>query len=574
MKSTLKKACALALVICFLLTLVTACGSTGEKNTGTEATTSQAAQNTDTGADTSPLKLGLYIGETWQTQNIDPAWTDPVAKKITELTGISFDITMTKSDNPDQEISIMMASDEIPDLVFKIGDGQKNLISGGYVQPLDSLIEQYGPTIKEKLSPYFGDWRAEDGKLYNLGSWGWTKPSKAGLDLQPNTLNMRYDILKELGYAKLNRTNEMDGFITWDEYTKLLAQVKEKYPQMIPVLTSKTTSYDVLLKSFGKQVFGDAVYNAKAQYYWDNEYTPDILKFMNNLYTKEYLPKGFASMTLEQNQNNISTGKVFSTLGMIDGLRESQIALSEGNDERRMVMFYLAKDSAVKNVNITWCFASGSTSTMVSSKTKNAERIVKFFDWCLTEDASWLLNAGVEEVTYKKDTNGKRQPIDEFYNGYSVWDVNVLKKFGAATWVNIFPSLAGINTEGNAYDICAQKTFEENKWTQYNNIGWKKHGFVNIVSPFYGQISQSKQANAFEAKSKINAYISDRLIKAVIAKNPQDCQAEWEKVKNQMKGDGLDTITTAVEQNWNEMAKAYNRSPDATVLTVEQALVE
>lgn len=577
MKRELKKIGAILLAVCFILTLATACGSeNGNTNTpgsSGAAGTTQNVQSTSAGEDNTPLKLGLYIGDTWDTQIVDPSWTDPVAQKITELTGISFDVTMSKSDNPDQEISIMMASDEIPDVVFKMGDSQKKLISGGYVQPLDDLIDKYGPTIKQKLGTFLDDWRAEDGKLYNLGSWGWTKPCKAGLDLQPSTLYMRYDILKELGYSKLDRQNERDGFITWDEYMQLLKQVKDKYPDMIPVLMGQSSGYDVLLRSFGKQVFGDGIYtDGKDEYYWNNRYSPEILKFMNGLYAGGYVPKGFATMTLEQNQNNISNGKVFSTLGMIDGLRESQIPLSEKNDERRMVMFYLIKDPSVQNVWITWCFSTGSTSAMISSKTQYTERIIKFFDWCLTEDASWLLNAGVDGVTYNKDSSGKRVPIDDFYKGYSVWDVNVLKKYGAATWVNIFPSLAGVDETGNAYDICAQKTFEENKWTQYNNIGWKYHGYVNIVSPYYGQISQTKQQDAFEAKSKIEAYIHDIIVKPIIAKDAQECQAEWDKILNQMKSDGLDKIEPAVEQNWSDMAKAYKRSPDAVVLTVQQAL--
>jgi putative aldouronate transport system substrate-binding protein len=517
----------------------------------------------ETSADKKADKLTMFIAEPFHSGNIDPSFTDPVAKEITKRTGVTLEITTVKSNDANAELNLLMASGELPDIVFASNAVRRNmLISGGYVQPLEDLIEKYGPNIKKNFGPYLNNWKAEDGKIYGLGQWNWNQPTQYALNLQINTLHMRYDILKELGYPKLSRKNDGDSFITVDEYMKLLDQVRSKYPEMTPALMSGPGAYETMIRSKGVQREANTVFeNGKAYYLYDNPYTNESIKFLNKLYLDGYVPKGFATFKREENQNLIANGKVFSTLGDVPGLSEAKVPLSNGNEEKQMVMFYLTANSSVKHILANNYNEQSIPRLMISKNTKNAEAFIKMMDYFATDEGSLLVNAGVEGVSYTKDSKGKLVPKDDIAKGYASWDTNVLKKTGVGGWFNILPSNAGLDKNGNANDINAQKVFDEDRWVSYNNTDWKRFSYPRITSPV-GDLTKEKNPEAFEANTKINGYINDRLTRAIVAESPEASAAEWSKAVQQMKTDGLDKLTAALQDNWLKLAKTLNRDPN------------
>ncbi|MFD2612311.1 extracellular solute-binding protein [Paenibacillus gansuensis] len=522
-----------------------------------DGSTEQGINEKDSTAET----VTMFLAESWPSSIVDPSWTDPIAKEITKRTGITVKVTTLKSDNADAELNMMMAADELTDIVVAYDDRKTRLISGGFVRDLDELIEQYGPNIKRNLGPFFDNWREDDGKMYALGNWNWNAPTKYALNLQINTLHMRYDILKELGYDKLDRNGEGNSFITVDEYTRLLDQVKSRYPDLEPALIEGEDAYKTMIMSTGIQSRHNTVFeNGKGYYLYNNPYTEKAIAFLNKLYTGGYIPKGFASFKQEENESLISNGKVFSTLGNVPGLSNSQAALSESNDERRMVMFYLIDNPNVKSIFANGYWGIGGPSIMVSKKSEKVEAVMKLFDYLATEEGSLLLNAGVEGVTYNR-VDGKNVPTDEVAKGYAAWDTNVIKKYGVGGWFNIFPSLAGVDKEGNANDINAQKVFEDDKWVVYNNMDWKRFSYTQIVSGV-GDLKKENNPEAFEAFVRINGYAKDRMVKAIVAPDGQTSKKEWAKAVQQMESDGLAELNKALEENWIKLAKALNKDPE------------
>lgn len=507
-----------------------------------------------------PITLTMFEGDSWLSNYINPDWEDPVAQEITRKTGISFDITTAKSANADDDLNILLASGELPDIIFTNSPvGKQQLIEGKYVIPLESYLEDY-PHIQESLGSFLNNWRQQDGHIYGLGNWNWNDP-KYALNLQINTLYMRYDILKELGYAKLDRNDSRDSFITVDDYLKLLDRVKEHYPDMIPALLDAENAYRVMSMSRGVQRHEDAIYeDGKAKLLYDVSYTTDIIRFLNRLYNQGYVPKDFYLLKQEQVQNRISTGNVFSTLGYIDGLAEAQDALSMDNDEKRLVMFYLQHDSSVQTIYANAYISVGNPSFFISKDSNQVERIMEMIDFMTSEEGNILLNAGVEGVTYTKDASGTLIPDPEIMKGYTAWDANTLKTYGLGGWQGLFPSLAGLDAEGNAYDIYAQSTFDNDRWAQYNNVDSRYFAYPNIISPV-GTLNKENQPDAFTAYSKISTYVTDRLTKAIIANSDKEMEEEWDKAYRQMKTDNLDGLNQALDDNWNLLAKTLDRNP-------------
>ncbi len=508
-----------------------------------------------------PVTISFYMGDGWRSTIIDPSLSDVVMKELTKKTGITFDFTMTKSDDPEAEMNILMASEDLPDYIYKdSGPSRALLISGGYIEPLDDLIAKYGPNVQKNIGFALNNWREEDGKVYGLGNCNWNDPRYA-MSLQVNTLYMRYDILKELGFAKLERKNDRDSFITMDEYLALLAQVKEKYPDMIPALMDTGNAFDLLLRSRGSVINGSSIFEeGKARYTLDSKYALESVKFLNKFFNDGFVPKDYAVMKQEQNQNLVATGKVFSSLGLVNGLNEGMGPLSEGNDEKRMVMFYLTNDASIQKVLINSAWVVGGPGNMISAKSKYKERLMKFFDYCASDEGSLLICAGVEGQTYTKDADGKLTPVDEVAKGYAAWDGNMIKKFGIGNWFNTFPVLAGLDKNGNANEINAQETFGKSPWVLYNNHDIQYFAYPAIVSSA-GDITKENQPDAFAANSIISAYAVDMMTKAVVA-SPDQCESEWKAAFDKMQADGLDKLNTAMDENWNKLAKLLGRSPD------------
>jgi putative aldouronate transport system substrate-binding protein len=515
----------------------------------------------------------LYIGDSWMSTLFDANTKDTVLKELEKQTGITIDLELAKSDDVSSEINVLLASGDLPDMIFTGGDTRTRMINDGYVIKLNDYLED-APNILKNLGFVLPEWREKDGSIYGVGSFVWNDPRYA-LNLSVNTVQIRYDMLKDMGYEKLDRTNEYDSFITVDEYLELLDQVKEKYPDVYPALFDTEKAIEVLIKANGTQFvnFYGGTYTSyeedHATSVFSSKYLPPTIEFLNEFYLKGYAPQGMTSFTQEENEALLSNGKVFSTLGSVDGLDSANAALSEVNDESRFVYFYLIASEDVKDILINGYAMTEGPNLMITKNCKNPEKLIKFFDFCASPEGSTIIGAGVEGITYTKNEDGTLTPMDEVATGYAMWDTKMIKKFGIGNWLNLLPAMEGIDENGQAYDINAQAAFAENKWVMYNNVDWKHFAYPRSINANI-KINSEDQPEAYDALSKINAYAFDRIAKAISSNSSEKCEAEWIKCQKQMKADGLDSLNEAVNENWSALAEAYGKELDKVFTTVLQ----
>ena len=285
-----------------------------------------------------PVTFTFYVGDYWQSCYIDPSWTDPVAQELTRRTGVTLDVSIPASNDDESEMNKMIAANDLTDLIFRGGgDSKETLQNGGYVKPLDDLIEQYAPNIKAYHEGTFGAWRnRKDGKIYCIGFWYFNKVVKAALNLQVTTLQMRYDVLKQMGYEKLDRSEgDMNSFITLDEYYGLLDRVKTEYPDMVPALVEPYSAMNILYLGMGKQMHKG--------YLWENNQATDFvdstdalwaMEEVNGFFQQDYADINDYMTTEDVRKAKLSDGEVFSCLGYAGLISQIQGTLSEGNDEK------------------------------------------------------------------------------------------------------------------------------------------------------------------------------------------------------------------------------------------------
>jgi len=582
MKGKFKKAISLAVSLLLVLVFISGCGSSAgtakETLKGAAVDTKQPEPAQDTGkkaespkgkeVSTEPIILNVWLGESWLIPTVNPNFDDEIAKKITEKTRIKLNFQMAKSSDWQSELNIMMASNELPDLIETDGSYVSKLKAGNYIIPMDEYLDKYAPNFKSRLGDTSKFWRdLEDGKLYQFKSWSWNSP-KYVLPIRGPYLVIRYDILKELGFKNLNKDSNPN--ITWDEYVDLLKQVKQKYPGMIPLELGDdiNNAFDIVKAALGYKQFivgaSTAVFcyeDNAAKYMYDSKGSLDTLKLLNGLYNQGLVDRSFATLKLDQVKSKIASGKVFSFMGEGTPVGDSLQALQKDNEEKRFVVFNLIKDQSVAKTYVNGYYIAGVGSLVVSKNCKYPERVAQLFDFTASEEGSMLCDAGIEGKFYTRDSDGKVKPNPEYSNAYANWDTNFFQKTGLTSYENIFPTLAGLDAKGNAADIFAQEMYTNNKWNMFDTkffetFTYRGDYFTDILT-----LNPDSQQEAFEAMTKIGGYANDRIRKCIIVK-PEDLDKEWNSLYVQMKKDGLDKLNSAITDNLNNKLKKLGTTID------------
>jgi ABC-type sugar transport system, periplasmic component len=555
-----------ALAVPVLITLMTAllftgCGESGKQPQKTEGNnnTAGASSTQNTKVDNTPIKLSLWVGESWVQATLNQNGSDPISKKLAEKTGVSFEVQYAKSADYTNELNLMMASGDYPDLIEHNGSFENKLKAAGAIIPLDEYINKYAPNFLKRLEYQIKMWRnTDDGKLYGFRSWNWNIPDYT-LSLGGRGVYMRYDILKQLKFKNLDKAE--NSFITWSEYFDILKQVKEKYPDISPVELDedKDMVFGIVLSSLGKMSSTPTFCyeDGKMVYGYSSNSAPEVVKFFNDLFTGGYLEKNFAVMKLDQVKTAVANGNCFSYFGDSTNLGDAVSSLYKDNDEKRLVRFMLRKDESITRIFTDSYQITGYGVTNVSTSCKYPERVAQLLDYTASEEGSRLLCTGIEGVNYTKGADGKLVPIKETLDNYAAWNGEFFKKSGVASLMNVLPTLAGVDENGNAADIYAVGVFQSNKWQQYNIKNCNQYQYdggivdVGTITSF----DPDKQADAQSAYSKIKTYVGDRFTKCVLAGTPQEAQAQYARLLDQMKKDSLDKLNSAVSENFDKRMK-------------------
>lgn len=267
-KRTIQKIGALFLVLCMIFSL-TACADKGGKSAEAESgkpssETADAANSEGTGvkkpetgetANTSdidvfgldpnnPVKFNTYVNFTWYPIS---EWKGIIAEEITRLTGVSMDFTVAVDD---QQLGVMIASGDLPDLVFT-QSFLTNLSSGDLSYDWQSLIDEYdtGWEIDQQRIANSLSFSQEKDKFFTVLShfatdedWKELKEIGVGAPMAASLL-YRHDLYEEMGSPEITDMESIRA---------LLLKAKETYPEMRPLVC------DVLSwrYSYFRQCFG------------------------------------------------------------------------------------------------------------------------------------------------------------------------------------------------------------------------------------------------------------------------------------------------------------------------------
>ena len=491
-----------------------------------------------------PITFTFYNAD--GTFDID--YKDPVAQKIIEKTGVTLKIEYNVGGNA-QRIPLMIASGDLPDLIYAKGDTGK-LIDAGALIKLDPLIEKHGANVKKLYGDYLKRLRysATDKSIYSLGAYGVgaVKWSPTG------SLQIQHAVLKDQGYPKIN---------TLKDYEKAIKTYKEKYPT---IDGQPTIGMSLLADGWrwlisvgnpsgfilGYQDDGQWVVDQKTYEVMYKFMLPEMreyYKWLNNMFAQGLLDKESFTQKYDQYKAKLSSGRV---LGLADAAwqyNDCVISLmGDGKPERTWASLPVVLKEGVKSPGMVDQGWSGGWGVGITSKCKDPERAMQFLDWMCTDEAQILNNWGIEGVNYKVESGKRVIPADEQQKKNT--DKDYGKKTGIGLYGYPFPQRGdGLkDSTGNYYTTNSEENLiknynvaEKETLTAYKVTMWKDlfPPTSDFKVPPYGavwQISTLPEEDVTVIRKKADDYCEKAIPQAILA-DPSKFDAAWDKIITDLK---------------------------------------
>lgn len=396
------------------------------------------------GAAGEPLTLTLF------DKNVGDPFTNPVAQEITRRTGVTIEIQQPTG-NPDEKLNLMLVSGDLPDIVL-IDRREATLdkyITGGALIPLNDLIDEYAPNLKERYGDILSKSVHSDGNNYYLNNW-------YGLDPDPNwAINMRMDILEEFGYGE--RAMNGDSF-TQEEFLDLLRQFKEKYPEVdgspcIP-MTVNADHMPTIIGTF------KAMYGMKTYYEHDGVLEFDVrdpnylemVKYINTLYTEGLLDREWGINKADNYAAKTASGRVFATAGGVLNEQNAAFRAEYGEDTNHLFYAFKVTAPGVTPEETTYGPRSslGWDGVAITVNNQHPVETIKFLDFLASEEGQYLLMWGLEGVQWNME-GGVHVPTQETLDAIHADWAAFSKETGVRKWTWMVRN--GYGEDGTPYDL-------------------------------------------------------------------------------------------------------------------------
>lgn len=416
-----RKVVSLMLVSAMVAGMLAGCGSdSGSSKGGSSTETGSAAEANSSGetADDADDKSPITF-EYFNADGKNGNWDNPVAKAITEATGVTLDVSYPVASQGDakEDVALMIANDEYPDMIYAKGSAT-DLYQAGALIDMTDLIEKYGPNIKkmygaemEKLK-----WSQDDPGIYQL--------SYAGVNQKTLTTGgscqIQWAALKENDYKYPK---------TLDEYEKMIKSYLAAHPKtedgldMIGITMSASDWHWMITLGNPAGLIADASpdngqwiiddeYNVHYKHVTDEE--KEYFKWLCRMYNEGILDPNFATQTDDDYIAKVASGRVVAITDAEWHYSQCEATLvADGKVDQTYVGLpvTLREDQVEKAL-----LYQGTTVGWGIGITKSCEdpvRAIKFLDYLCSDEGQILYHWGIEGENYFLDDNGQPYRTDE-----------------------------------------------------------------------------------------------------------------------------------------------------------------
>lgn len=319
--------------------------------------------------------------------------------------GIKLDATVYDDEQWDSKLTLMLASDTMPDMITNAQMTASEVAkygSDGYFLDFSQYLDIMPNLSKamEEYPEYAAAIKSPDGGIYafcvlnaqsdctltnpTYFNKGWC--DNLGLKL-PSTLEDLYDVLVAFRDEDANGNGDSDDEIP-------LAVDSERQYSLLPILWAHgiygyNSSYNLLVDDNNQVVLGDTTENYK-----------DYLKYIKKLYDEGLINQDAFIITEEELDAKFAENKLglWTTWGALPGDKKTDWIVPAG---------YIYEKYSPNNVIVLQTPVGSDYNLAVNANTKYPEEIAKFVDYLFTVEGSLSMRNGYEGVTFDfEEVNG------------------------------------------------------------------------------------------------------------------------------------------------------------------------
>jgi putative aldouronate transport system substrate-binding protein len=520
-----------------------------------------------TAGTTTPITFSFFNADATE----DMLFNDPVAREITRRTGVTLRIDRPVGGDQ-QRIPIMIASGDLPDLIFAKGD-LSMLIEAGLIVPLDDLIERRGQNIKKLYGDMLGRLRntTEDPRIYNVGTYA----VHNGMWTTDGTMQIQHAVLKELGYPTLRTLTDFENAI-------------RTYMQRHPTINGRRTiGLSLLIDTWqwyislsnpsgfllGYPDDGQWIVDQntlEAYYKFLHPQAREYYRWLNRMNAEGILDPETFTQTEDEWRAKIASGRMIATSYPWWGYGEArQSLINDGMPERTFAYLNITLNESIQSAVLKDPGFSGGWGVAITTNNRDPERAFEFLDWMASEEAQILINWGIEGVNYNV-VDGKRV-VPEAERLASISDPNYGRRTGVGIYQHPFPMYGRgfIDSTGNWITRDSPETIRQNyldvevetlaaygatMWTDLfpstESLGVTRHGQA-------WQYTLPPDLNARVAEA--DNYVKTALANMVLDRNLNNFDASWDRMIRDLRRMGIEDANRALTQLVKDKVELWNR---------------
>lgn len=480
---------------------------------------------------------------TFFDKNTGDAFDNPVARAITEKTGIRIQVQQPTG-NPDEKLNLMLIGEDLPDIVLMDRRSEiiNKYIEAGALIPLNDLIEQYGPDIQEMYGDTLNKSRYGDGKNYYLNNW-------YGIDPDPErAFCIRMDVLEELGYGERAAAGD---YFTQEEFRDILIRFRDSYTdpdgqKAIP-LTTNADYFSAIVSTF-KAMYGMKDYyeeDGKLFFSVRDPHYLDMIKYANGLYRDGLLDNEWAVNKAQIFNQKAGSGRVAATITLASDA--NKILKQEAGDtgDQQFYMFKVVADGIDPDQTTFSPRSSlGWDAIGITVKNKHPKETIQFMNFLASEEGQYLLMWGVEGVHWDM-VDGKHVPRPEVLEGFENDWGGYSKETGIRKWTWFINN--GYGSDGTPYDLV----------TKYEKDAVSLHSMTSMANSNwdtapYDDIGPTAGTPEALAEQKIIDIIDTAFTNMIYAKSEEAAEALYYAMIQEIDANQAADIEAIYTEKYNQ----------------------
>ncbi|WP_135548220.1 extracellular solute-binding protein [Paenibacillus cymbidii] len=397
MKQSRKRVIATVASLLLVSAVAVACGSDDKKDSasspspGASAGTSAKPSAAATPAAPAAIKMFNRVNAGIVFEN------NPVVAEMEKLANVKLSIEAPPINNYVDKLQVLMASGDLPDLIYNWGGADANMetwAKNGLLTPLDDKIAKY-PNLMKNISK--DTWDAvksvNDGKTYIIprtnivNHWGYMINQQwlDKLNLKaPTTLDEFTNVCN--AFTK----NDPDGNGKADTYCLSFSNPSLGTNSFWNSSNFLAAAFDLPIMLGAKDT--DGTYKIREKM---SGYIP-YLTYLKKLNDEKLIDPEFLVNKIYVDEEKMNQGKI--------GIRYShqyQVVANTSKDKDSIHKFsYSGVLKDAKGVANDWVTPAMWGGWMIAKSSKNVDAVLKFLDWGNTAEANALLQLGVKGVTF------------------------------------------------------------------------------------------------------------------------------------------------------------------------------